>query len=149
MRRFRFRLERVLSLRRLRSQLQQQRVAVAQAAVRQAQDELRQAQAAYRQASDGLCQHEAGGMTAALFEHGRLHLGRLADTVAAREGDVKAAQAALQAALADLSKARQDEKALERLRERRWEEHRHETLRREQIQLDEIGVARLGWEALP
>lgn len=149
MRRFRFRLERVLSMRRLRAQMLQQRVAVARAALRAAEQQLIAATAAYRDASDSLCQQEAAGVTAGLLRHGRLHLGHLAETVAAGEGAVKAAQAALQTALHDLAKAQQAEKALERLRERRWLEYRREALKREQAQLDELTVTRVGWEALP
>jgi flagellar export protein FliJ len=149
MRRFRFRLERLLGLRRLRTQLQKQQVAAARLRLLEAQDRLVEAQQAYRQTSDSLCQREIAGTTASLLEHGRLHLGRLAEAVAVHEGTVKAAGVALQQARAELSTARRAERALERLRERRWQQHRQEGLKREQAQLDEMSMARVGREALP
>lgn len=149
MRRFRFRLERLLGLRRLRTQLQQQQVAALRARLQEAEDRLHAAQQAYRATSDSLCQREAAGTTATLLKHGRLHLGRLAEAVAEQEGQVKAAQLALQQGLADLAAARQAERALERLRERRWRQHRYEGIKREQAQLDEISMARVGREVLP
>lgn len=148
MRRFRFRLERLLNVRRLRVQMLQQKVAVARTELQQAEFQLAESQRTYRAASDDLCQREAAGMSAGVLHYGREHLGRLAEAVAAREGGVKAARAVLQDALGELSKARQAEKALERLRERRRREHVQEGLKREQVQLDEVGIARVGREAL-
>lgn len=149
MRRFRFRLERLLGLRRLRTQLQQQQVAALRLRLLEAEERLHEAQDAYRQTSDSLCQREVAGTTATLLQHGRLHLGRLAEAVAMQEGQVKAARTALLQAQADLAAARQAERALERLRERRWQQHQQEGIKHEQAQLDEISMARVGREVLP
>lgn len=146
MRKFRFPLERLLGLRRLRTQLQQQAVAAAAGRLQAAEVRLAEYKQQYEAASNSLCQREAAGITATMLLNGRHHLGQLAERLAAQEGAVKAAAAELKAAQGRLVEARRAEQALTRLRERRWFEYRQAALKQEQAQLDEIGTTRVSRE---
>ncbi|MBI2919462.1 MAG: flagellar export protein FliJ [Planctomycetes bacterium] len=140
MRRFDFRLDPVLNLRRAaedtakRAHADARRAAALQAAA------LADLQAAERRAKDDLrdAQRARELVVGDLMAHQRFALS-LARSIAAARRKLADLEAAATAAREDLVAAARARKALENLRERRHQEWTAESLREEQKTLDEIG----------
>ncbi|HWI62414.1 MAG TPA: flagellar export protein FliJ [Symbiobacteriaceae bacterium] len=139
MKRFRFSLEKVL---RLRSQETEQAkralgaALAAEAAARAAADEIRDA---LRQRTDEATVRERGGMTAFEFASMRTYVIFLQKQLEGALAALAEAMAVTQRRRLELLAVRRRERALEKLRERRVDQYRLESLQEEQKELDEYG----------
>lgn len=138
MKRFRFRLEGLLRLRRLRERQARRELAEALRALRDAERRCQDAHGNLREAERHLAQAQ-----------GAWELRWWAEAVDVRRRQLEAAEASRAEAsrLADerwarFLQLRRDRKVVERVRERRWTLHRREQERREQAQLDERALLR-------
>ncbi|MCS7235348.1 MAG: flagellar FliJ family protein [Armatimonadota bacterium] len=140
MRRFRFRLQGLLRLRRLREREGRRELAEALRSLRQAEARCEAARQALRQAEARVVQGrdaqelrwwadavEACRQQLARAEAVRAEAARRADELWAR-----------------FLQLRRDRKVVERVRDRRWKLHQREQARREQAQLDELALLRRG-----
>ncbi len=139
MKRFRFGLERVLAVRRIRVKLRQRELAQALSRYESELRALEAVQERYRWVTGELCQREAGGINAGELRLSRLHVDRLAEGIAARQGLVKAARELLDLCRERLVQEKRGERTLERLRERRRLAYLADVQREEQKVLDEFG----------
>lgn len=139
MKRFRFSLEKVL---RLRSQETEQakralgQAVAAEAAARSATDEVREA---LRLRTEEATVRERGGLTAFEFASFRTYVIFLQRQLEAAEAALAQAVALTRRRRLELLAVRRRERALEKLRERRLDQYRLESLREEQKELDEYG----------
>lgn len=136
---FRFSLQRVLDVKRIREEQRRQAVAQAQAAAEACAQEL-------EEANEALLEAVAGGVGAA-FDPALLSLGWQHRTVLhARAVQLQEELAERHRVLAqvrsDLAAAVKERQALERLRERRRAAHEQDEARREQASLDDLAGAR-------
>lgn len=138
MRRFRFRLDRLLALRQRESEAARQALArtlAAEAAARGVWERLEQ-----RKAADlAELLDRPGGMQAPELAQRRQHLAALVQAAVQASGQLAAAVAATAAQREALARARQRQRTLERLRERRLAEHGQAAGRQEQADLDDWG----------
>ncbi|MCL6450699.1 MAG: flagellar FliJ family protein [Acetobacteraceae bacterium] len=144
MRRFRFRLDRVLRVREVRERLGQARLA---AAVGVELGELGRLHSLRQRL------HAAGArLEARLASDARVgevgarlaQIHRLGRDQAEQEGRLEQARRASQLRRTELVELWKAREILERLRRRRLEQHRMECLREDQVFLDEVGAARSG-----
>lgn len=140
MKRFRFTLATVLRVSSTRVRLAQQELARAVSERDRALLVLRQAEADYRATALKLIQLETGRIRPHEVVTTRRYLDRLVEEVALRQGLLKQAEENVGAARARLVSQRQSEQALEDLRLHRWRQHRYESGRQEQRELDEVGT---------
>jgi flagellar FliJ protein len=141
---FRFRLERVHSLRRQSERSAQESLAVSlgerragESALRRIDTTIAGAQAAARRvAGPG-----AGPVSGAELLAAELYMERLSGRRAAATRELTARDAAVEERRRDLLAAARERQALDRLRDRRHKEHRHEAARVEGERLDEMALA--------
>jgi len=138
--RFRFRLEGLLRLRRLRERQARRQLADALRA-------LREAEARRESARQDLWEAEARVVQA----RDALDLRWWAEALEVRRGKLAAAEAEWQEVSrrceelwARFLQLRRDRKVVEQVRQRRWQLHRREQERREQAQADELALLRRG-----
>lgn len=140
MRRFRFRLERLLALRHQQVTAVQRRLAAdlaQQAAAEQRLDGLRLEHARQLQRLPAI-------VGAADLAQARGWLSELGRQLQVGQADLVAAQTQVARRRQELAAARQRERVLELLRDRRHAEHQQQLQREEQAELDEIGVRATG-----
>lgn len=149
MKRFQFRLERVLRLKEQRERLaelrqQQARLAVeaARARVSLLQEELTRAA---RSLQDKVGRAAASGEWVA----GAEHTARLGKALGAAEADVRRADEDLRAAAVERTRVATEVEALLHLRQEAWQVHHEEAQRDEQERLDELGMRRWQREQTP
>lgn len=140
MKKFRFPLDQVLRVSEARVKLLRQEMARESARRDEEKKRLSETQRRYCEASRRLIEKETGSFTTGEAKEHRLHLDRVAEEVALCQGLVKAAEEAVRRCRERLVQARKREKSLQRLRERRLSEHRHETLREAQKELDDVAA---------
>lgn len=135
--RFRFRLDSVLRLRHQEVGLARQAVARALALLDEVMRREQEAERAWSAAIQEQLQQWQGGVTGAVWAAGQRHLHRLGRQTAAAGRQVEAARQELADTQRRLTELRQQEKALERLREQALDRFRSETARTEQRFLDD------------
>lgn len=140
-RRFQFSLETLLKIRRLREREAQRKVGAQRAAIARldeadaaGQEEIRRQQGAL------LNQQEAGGVDARALARGWAWIGAIRREMAQRQLQREDMQRVLAQLQDGWRTARKQTRIIEKLRERRWEEHRHDLQRREQAQMDEVAL---------
>ena len=137
MRRYRFRLDSVLRVRRVQED-------VARGALARADAEVAASQAALSVARDWFAELEHRPVSAqpAAWAARRTLVLRAADEIDARVGDVDVAAAARHDRQVELSDARRRVRALEKLDDRRREEHRVEAARQDERVVDDLVTSR-------
>ena len=137
MKRYRFRLDSVLRVRRLQED-------VARGALARADVHVVETQAALVVARDWLTEldHRPVPGQPVAWEARRTLVLRAADEIDARRADVDVAAAARQERQGELRDARRRVRALERLDERRREEHRLEAARQDERVVDDLVTSR-------
>lgn len=137
MRRFTFRLQRVLDMKGQLVQEARRALGQALAAELRAHERLQAAQTQRQRHLELLAQQEVVGLSAqALANHRRYQDALLREETACLEA-LQAARARVQAAREGVVSRRQEERSLETLREHRWEEYQQEAQRLEQADMDE------------
>lgn len=138
MKRFRFRLEGLLRLRRLRERQARRQLADALRALRQAEARCHLARRAVREAEARVLHaqdaRELRGWAEAMER-------RREELAAAERARAEASRHA-EELWARFLQLRRDRKVVEQVRERRWRLHQREQARREQAQLDELALLR-------
>ncbi|MDI3316498.1 MAG: flagellar export protein FliJ [Bacillota bacterium] len=142
MSRFRFRLERLLDLRRQERRAAEMALGLALAAEREAEDRCRFLESA-RAAARRRWLRERGGAPSGLWRQRAAWLDELERLLAEAHIQQEQASARVEQARVQLASARTAERSLERLRRRRFLAWRIEADRQEQRELDEL--ARLRW----
>ena len=142
MAKFRFELQAVLNARLRAEELQQRRVAELEASRRKLEDGLRA-----RQARIGESRAQLRGRLMGAIDPSMLRGQANASLVGMRDAQRVVLELAgihrrLQSVMAELRAASRDRRAVEILKERRFEEWRREQDRREQAELDEIAMIR-------
>jgi len=137
MRRYRFRLDSVLRVRRLQEDVARGALARADAAVAESQAALTVAREWFAE-----LEHRPGSGQPAAWEARRTLVLRAADEIDARIADVDAAAAARHHRQVELRDARGRVRALEKLDDRRREEHRLEAARQEERVVDDLVTSR-------
>ncbi len=140
MRRFRFRLEGLLRLRRVRERQARRELAQALRAVREAEERCQTARAAVQEAEARV--RDAQDAAALRWWGEAVELRRRQLAQAERAHDEASQRAS--ALWARFLQVRQDRKVVEQVRQRRWKVHQREQLRREQALLDELVLLRRG-----
>ena len=145
MKRFNFRLERLLNL---RSQEETEKARELSRAIRR-EEEMRTAREAARARLER-CQVQSGDPASSSTPAGMLRnlnitVNRVADLVEAAEEDHRASASALDAVRDEFGEARKERHVIERLRERRHDAWRLDASREEQKECD--GVAQQRWVA--
>jgi flagellar FliJ protein len=149
MKKFDFRLQRVIEVREVKKKQCQRDLAVSQEELARRQKLLEEAALESQAGNDGLrralkATTKAGQLTA--LDGWR---NRTEDEVQTRTGQTDEQLCEVDRRRAALILAAKDKKALDRLKERRLEEHRGESLREEQAFLDELGCRPDGsWQVL-
>lgn len=138
MKRFRFRLEGLLRLRRLRERQARRQLADALRALRQAEARCQLARRALQEA-EGRVLHARDARE--LRGWGEAMERRREELAAAERARAEASQHADEL-WARFLQLRRDRKVVEQVRERRWRLHQKEQGRREQAQLDELALVR-------
>ncbi|RMH56217.1 MAG: flagellar export protein FliJ [Candidatus Hydrogenedentota bacterium] len=141
MARFRFRLERVLSVRRHEEDREKLRFAVAVRNLEEARKNLRATREELRRAVEKGAAVAAARPTIEDLVRDYEYRAALLRREERETKAVEEAQERYEEARRYLIEARKKRRLLERLRERRFEEWREEEIRREQEELDEMGVA--------
>jgi flagellar export protein FliJ len=145
--RFQFSLERVLKLKEQRERLAELRLKQAHAALEQARAvvvALRTELARTAAALEGkLGQTIAPGAWMVHYQHST-YLGQAIDLA---EGNVARAAQAVREAAAERTRIATEVEAMLHLRHGQWQEHWDETMRQEQIRLDDLGMRR--WATAP
>lgn len=139
MKRFRFSLERVLRLRGQETEQAKRELGKALAAEAAARAAAAEARTELAHRTDEAGQRERTGLTAYEFASLRTYVTFLQRQLEAAEVRLAAAVGETQRRRLALLGARRKERALEKLRERRLEQYRLESLRQEQKELDEYG----------
>jgi len=143
---FRFRLERVRSVRERKEKLAQQELARSMSRLSDTQAELRSADASVERVRDE--QRSASAATGTLggaeLQARQAFLERLEADRSLRAQDVGRSEAEVQERGAKLRTAASEHEMLNRLRERRRTEHEREAARSESKLIDEIAAARAG-----
>jgi len=139
MKKFKFRLQRVIEVREVKKKQCQKELASSQEELARRETLLEEASQESQASCEGLRRAltvavKAGQLTA--LDDWR---SRQAEEVEARTEQTQEQHREVDRRRAALILAAKDKKALERLKERRWEEYRGETLREEQGFLDELG----------
>ena len=142
MKRFEFRLERLLSYRRRKKQTQSIEVARSFATVQHEQGRLDALHGQHSVAQDGLRRFRAGTLDANQVLRTEAYDSWLRRNIAGQTRQVQAAEERLDTDRETLTTLARDEKVLDRLRERQAGEHRRETLHANAAELDEIGSVR-------
>lgn len=142
MKRFLFRLERVLKLKQQRERLAELRQQQARQLVEAARAEVSRLTEQLRQTAGALHGKAAGPVAADTWIAHYVHSARLGQALESAEVHVQRALQRLQEAAAQRTKIAQEVEALQHLRDQQWEEHRQDMLRSEQIRLDELGMRR-------
>lgn len=138
MRRFAFRLERVREYRKWQEKLAQQALADARRRLNNARERLADAEAQAEVHQRALESQIRSGTTAGQALVHQIWALRLRDEVADCEDEVRRREDQTSAQRRELTKASQDRKALELLRERRLSEYRLAEGKAEQAVLDEV-----------
>lgn len=135
---FRFRLEKLLTIREKETQRAQNALAIARLRRRQAATYLEQVRAERKASAAALLRRRQGRMTALEWRRtAELHEG-LVEKERAAEAILREALAEEERRRQELTEAERREKSLERLKERRAEEYRLELAAWEQAQTDEV-----------
>ncbi len=138
-RRFRFRLEAVLDVRRLREREAQRGVAEQRAAIARLDQLNEQTIAAIAVEQEALRGRQAGGAVQPLaLAQSRAWIAHLRNTIVQRQPLRAQHVTRLAEALEKLRQARVQTRTIEKLRDRRWSEYRRQRDRREQAQMDEL-----------
>ena len=139
MRRFQFRLETVLDVRRLREREAQRAVAARRLELTRIERLNRETQAAIAAQQDALRDaQQTGALQPASLALGRAWIAHLRNTLMQGEAVRRDFAARLSVAVEALRQARVQTKTIEKLRERRLSEHKRETRIREQSAADEM-----------
>ena len=139
--RFRFRLEAVLELRRQERDAQRRRVAEAAAVVTEAQTRIARLQAEYESSRKASRETQAiGSVDLTWLSRQELHRNWLRRSMDIRSAELISRRADLESRQAELATASGRLKVVEKLRERRWTQHRRDVNREEQLANDEAGV---------
>lgn len=136
MKRFQFSLQRLLGLRHQETEQAKRHLAGALAAEAMAQHRLAEAEG---RLAERTAQSAAGGLRVAEYRQSRDWIRFLQGEVLRAEGELQEAQAETARLRQALLHARQRERILEKLRERRFEAYQQELLQAEQRELDERG----------
>lgn len=139
MKRFEFRLQKVLNLRSQQTDQARRALALAIAMEAEAERALQRARNQLQHRLSDLHSRERTGLTGFEFGNLRTHIRLLQSGVAAAEADLARACELTARRRAELLEARRKERALEKLRERRLETYTQEALREEQKELDAFG----------
>lgn len=139
MKRFQFRLQKVLSLRTQETDQARRALAVAIALEAEARRELQRASAALQSRLSQLQSQEFAGMSGFDFGNLRTHIRLLQSRVEAARAQLTALEERTALRRMGLLEARRKERALERLREKRLEAYTEESFKAEQKELDEFG----------
>ncbi len=140
MKRFRFPLEGLLRLRRLREQESRRQLAEALKALRHAEAACQAARALVREAEQGL----VGSLQASELRGWAEALERRRQQLAGAERLREEAARRAETLWAHFLQLRRDRKAVEQVRQRRWRLYQRELGRREQAQADELVLIRRG-----
>ncbi len=140
---FRFRLEKVLSVRRIREEEAHQRMADARERLARAQGEVEGLEARIAQAHQDLdaLKRRDELSSEALYLHG-LHMAGLRRELARAREELAVARREADEAHARLVEAHRDREALERLREREERQWERDQARRESRRMDEVALTR-------
>ncbi|MDB4897673.1 MAG: hypothetical protein JWN15_3935 [Firmicutes bacterium] len=141
MKRFTFSLDKVLKLRSQETEQAKRALALALSALDQAQQRAMMAHQELADRTEEASIREQTGITAAEFGTLRSYLAFLQRAVAQAEQQVSMAEQVVGQRREALMAARQRERVLERLRERRLEQYTLEALVEEQKVLDELGAS--------
>ena len=139
MKRFRFSLEKVLRLRSQETEQAKRALGKALADEAAARSAAAEARLVLGQRTEEAATAERVGMTAFEFASLRTFLTFLQRQLEAAEAELNEAILITQRRRVELLAVRRREKALEKLRERRFEQYRQESLQEEQKELDEYG----------
>ncbi|MFO7171559.1 MAG: flagellar export protein FliJ [Bacillota bacterium] len=140
MKRFRFRLQRLLDLREQEVDAARRQLAAARQAVAAAEAGLRTVESLVRRRLDDAARQEALGSPALDFVLRRLQIAGLLRTLAEARAGLEAARQVEAGRRQELVAALGRARTLERLRDRRREEWRAEAARAEQAELDELAL---------
>ncbi|MCG0237971.1 MAG: flagellar export protein FliJ [Firmicutes bacterium] len=140
MKRFRFRLQRLLDLREQEVDAARRELAAARQAVATAEAGLRTVEGLVRRRLDDAARQEALGSPALDFVLRRLQIAGLLRTLAEARAGLEAARQVEAERRQELVAALGRARTLERLRDRRREEWRAEAARAEQAELDELAL---------
>ncbi|BDG59353.1 flagellar export protein FliJ [Caldinitratiruptor microaerophilus] len=143
MARFRFRLQRVLDLREQVVGVRRLALAAALAREREAREHLDALEGEMSRRLQDLAAREREGATVAELAPLRRYLERLGQEREQARTLLEAARAEVARRRDELVRARQEARVLERLRERRLQQHRQDELRSEQALADDLVQSRL------
>ena len=147
MKRFLFRLERVLKLKQQRERLAELRQQQARQLVEAARAEVSRLTEQLQQTAGALRGKGAGPVPAGTWIAHYVHSAQLGQALESAEVHVQRALQRLQEAAAQRTKIAQEVEALQHLRGQQWQEHSQDMMRAEQVRLDELGMRR--WTAAP
>lgn len=139
MKRFSFRLEKLLRLRSQQTEQVKRALAAAMAAEEQVRQQMQQLHTQLNARLVEIRQKERAGLTAFDFGIQRTHIRFLQGRFNQVLEKLKEAEEFTARVRQELMEARRRERALERLRERKLETYTHEILKEEQKELDEFG----------
>ncbi|MFG0332953.1 MAG: flagellar FliJ family protein [Maioricimonas sp. JB049] len=142
MKRFRSPFGRVLDIRQQMTRVAEMALARERAALESAQAALRDCQAMVMRDQEqlGRTLEQSGDITTIRSLHRQIELG-LARVQQTRQS-VQSVESAVREAMQQVQRAKTEQEAVQRLVQRQQEEHRRETLRDEQLQIDEAGLGR-------
>jgi flagellar protein FliJ len=140
--RFEFRLERVLRLKRQRTRLAEIRQKRARLAVEAAEGRIATIRSDLARDAAGLGEKVGRALPAGAWQDVQAHAARLGRDLEVAESDLRRAAGELEQAAAARSRAAAEEEALLFLRRRALDAHHEAAARTEQVRLDELGLLR-------
>ncbi len=146
MKRFRFRLQKLLEVKQLREDLRKQELAAAQRALERERAELARLEAAWARALADLRDECRGTLDVETIRLRHRHLALLGRRMIEREAAVQRLAREEAARREALVEARRGRLTVERLKERAYARYRLEAARVEQAFLDEVGTTRYARE---
>jgi flagellar export protein FliJ len=145
MKRFQFRLERVLKLKEQGERMAELRLKKARATLEQARAEVAALWNRLTQNATALAEQVGTAVSPGAWIAYYEHSAQLAQALDVAEANVQRALQALQEAAAQRTKLATEVETLNYLRHQQWQEHWSEVARLEQIRLDDLGMRR--WRA--
>ncbi len=142
MRRFHFRLERVLTVKKQRERLAEIRQQQARARLEEAKAECRRIEAELARTAASAAAKLREAVSLGTWQAPYEHVARLSDLLTAAQARVSEAQKQLQEADRLRIQAALEVEALVGLRTREWQNYRQEAARQQQNNLDELGLQR-------
>ena len=146
MRRFQFTLERVLKLKEQRERMAELRQKQARAALEMARRVVASIWTQLEQNAEALEVKVGTSIATGPWLAHYQHAAQLGQALEAADANLRRATQELRQASAQRVQITQEVEALRHLRHQQWQDHWQETMRQEQIRLDELGMRR--WQAV-